>query len=473
MSKPLVIKDRALLKAKQHPPQQDTRPTQAVELVNAFESDTIDMLSRTAPKRERAIAWVVVFAVFLGVVLASVFSLDRVVTGQGRIVSAAGHLYVSPLTAGVVRDIKVKVGATVHKGQVLAEMDQTFTAADLAQLKEQQVSNAAKLERLQAEHDGSVYRPSVNNEYSALEHAVYQQRQAEYRATVAAYDAEIGNAQAIVARLSQDAEQYRKRMAIASDIQGMYAPLVNKGYVSRQQYAGASDTKEEMSRLADSARNQITAQEQTLQAARSQRAAYIEKWKSDISVALVNARKDHAATSEELGKAHKMQELTSLTSPADAVVLRIAKISRGSIAQTTDITARESSGALFTLAPLDAELQAAVHVAAKDIAFVRRGDKVNIKLDGYSFLRHGTMTGAVETISEGSFNTDDLGNPVSPYFEVIIKVTGHTLRHVPDDFRLVPGTTLSADVLVGERTILSYLIEGFLRTGSEAMREPD
>jgi hypothetical protein len=32
--------------------------------------------------------------------------------------------------------------------------------------------------------------------------------------------------------------------------------------------------------------------------------------------------------------------------------------------------------------------------------------------------------------------------------------------------------TLTADVLVGKRTIMSYIVEGGLRTGSEAMREP-
>jgi hypothetical protein len=32
--------------------------------------------------------------------------------------------------------------------------------------------------------------------------------------------------------------------------------------------------------------------------------------------------------------------------------------------------------------------------------------------------------------------------------------------------------TLSGDIIVGRRSIISYLIEGALRTGSEAMREP-
>ena len=43
---------------------------------------------------------------------------------------------------------------------------------------------------------------------------------------------------------------------------------------------------------------------------------------------------------------------------------------------------------------------------------------------------------------------------------------------VPKNFRLLPGDTLTGDVMVGERTIMSYLQEGILRTTSQAMREP-
>jgi hemolysin D len=44
---------------------------------------------------------------------------------------------------------------------------------------------------------------------------------------------------------------------------------------------------------------------------------------------------------------------------------------------------------------------------------------------------------------------------------------------VPRDFQLIPGLTVSGDILVGRRTIMAYLLEGVMRTGSEAMREPE
>ncbi|MBK8212024.1 MAG: hypothetical protein IPK78_20905 [Rhodospirillales bacterium] len=51
-------------------------------------------------------------------------------------------------------------------------------------------------------------------------------------------------------------------------------------------------------------------------------------------------------------------------------------------------------------------------------------------------------------------------------------LTDVKLRNIPASFRLIPGMTLTGDILVGKRSILSYIVEGGLRTGSEAMREP-
>ena len=86
------------------------------------------------------------------------------------------------------------------------------------------------------------------------------------------------------------------------------------------------------------------------------------------------------------------------------------------------------------------------------------------------FMQHGTAQGTIKTISKESFTLGDNQLVRSPYFKAIVK--NAKLGDVPADFRLIPGMTLTADVMVGKRTIMSYIIQGALRTGSEAMREP-
>jgi multidrug efflux pump subunit AcrA (membrane-fusion protein) len=122
--------------------------------------------------------------------------------------------------------------------------------------------------------------------------------------------------------------------------------------------------------------------------------------------------------------------------------------------------------------PLDAPVEADVNVQASDIGFIKKGDPVQLKLDAYRFVQHGIAKGVIKTLSEGTFTADDNNVPTAPYFKARVALTEVHLRNVPADFRLIPGMTLTGDIMVGRRTILSYLVEGVLRTGSEAMREP-
>jgi hemolysin D len=253
----------------------------------------------------------------------------------------------------------------------------------------------------------------------------------------------------------------------------VYEPLLDKGYVSKLQVMQSSDVRTEMSRLLADAQNQISQYRQTAAALKAQRESYIHKWFADTANQLVTDRNDLNLTRDNRDKAQKLQDLTSLNSPADAIVVKIGKLSPGSVAPgngSDSIT--PGTDPLFTLARLDAPVEAEIDVATSDIGFIAVRDPVQLKLDSYSFVLYGMAKGVVTSISEGSFSTDANNTPVSPYFKVRVKVTKLELHDVPPDFRLIPGMTLTGDIMVGKRTIMSYLTETLLRQGSEAMREP-
>jgi len=113
-----------------------------------------------------------------------------------------------------------------------------------------------------------------------------------------------------------------------------------------------------------------------------------------------------------------------------------------------------------------------VHIAARDVGFIRPGDAATIKLDAFNFVEHGTVAGKVVTISDGSFTLDDNGNPTEPYYKAQIEFTSVHLKDIPVGFRLIPGMTLTADIQVGARSVFKYLVRGLVRGVGEAMREP-
>src|ERR1700722_5101095 len=408
--------------------------------------------------------------VVLALGLMAVVKLDRVVTGMGRVVTAAGSLYVSPFDAGIVREVRVKAGDVVKTGQVLATLDPTFTHADLLQLQQKQGSDEAAVARMEAELAGRPYTFSPTDPYQSLQGRIWQKRQAQYRYDLADFDARIHSSEAQVAQFQSDAQEYTKRLKLANDVENVYQPLLDKGYVSKLQVMQATDERTEMGRLLADAQNQMSSLRQTLASLKAQRESYIQKWHSDAASELVTARNDLDVTRQNLQKAQKLSDLSSLNSPADAVVLKVGKVSSGSVAGSGAQTIGQDP--LFTFVPLDAPVEADVNVSARDIGFIKIGDPVQLKLDAYRFMQHGTAKGVIKTISEGSFTTDDNNTPVEPYFKVRVAVKEVHLRNVPPDFRLIPGMTLAGDIMVGRRTMLSYLVEGGIRTGSEAMREP-
>src|SRR5579862_1121356 len=423
----------AVLAPKREAPVARRKSTAVSTLVGAFESETAAVFVRTAPSRQHIILYVLVGIIALSILLSAVVKLDRVVTSVGRIVTTAGALYVSPFDTGIVKQINVKAGDIVKKGQVLATLDPTFTHADLVQLQQKLASDEAAVARLTAELAGKKYKFSSADPAQLLQGGIWQKRQAEYKSNLDNFDGQIRATQAQVAQYQADAKGYQQHLKTSQDVEKLYKPLLEKGYVSKLQVMQAADGSTEQSRLLGDAQNQIKSSTETLAALRAQRSAYIEKWHSDTGTELVTTRDGLDVTRQNLEKAQKLADLVSLNAPADAVVLNVGKVSSGSVAGGAEQGA-SNEDPLFTLVPLDAPQEADVNVDAHDIGFIKAGDLVQIKLDAYRFLQHGTAKGRIKSVSEGSFTVDDNNTPVPPYFKVRVAVTDTHLRDVPKDY---------------------------------------
>jgi hypothetical protein len=449
----------------------ERRRAEAVgKVVGAFESETAAVILKTSPHRQEILLYAVGLGLLICLALSAVVKLDRVVVGVGRTVPVGGSLYVSPLDSGIVREVKVKAGDIVHKGQVLATLDSTFTEADRAQLQQRFASDQAAVERLEAEANRRRYAPKIHDENTALQASLYAQHAAENASNLADFNARIRAIESQVAQYDSDVKQYSQRLQLSEKVEQTYGPLAEKGYVSNLQVLQAKDQRTEATRFLADAQNMASAARQSLQALKAQKESYVQKRLSDVSAELVTTRNDLEATRQSLNKATRLNELITLDAPADAVVLKVGKVSSGSVAANGAMSSQ--SEPLFTLVPLGAPVEVDLRLPAGEIGFVKKGDPVQIKLDAYRFTQHGTATGKITNISDGSFTVSDDNQVVDPYFRVRIAVTEAKLRNVPSDFKLIPGMTLQGDILVGSRTILSYVVEGALRTGSEAMREP-
>jgi HlyD family secretion protein len=130
-----------------------------------------------------------------------------------------------------------------------------------------------------------------------------------------------------------------------------------------------------------------------------------------------------------------------------------------------------------TLVPLNVPLEAEVSVNSRDIARVSTQESVRLKLDAYPFQKFGTATGTIRTISRDAFtpNAQDEapGTAALPFFKARIRLEDTQLRTSPDEaVHLLPGMTVTAEIKVGRRTVISYFLYPLIRGLDESLSEP-
>jgi HlyD family secretion protein len=438
-------------------------------LLRIFRSEVDEVRESREPGQLRLTLYVLAGLFIALLAISALMQLNRVVTSSaGQIVTTEPSIVLQALDAAIIKSLDVQEGERVRRGQLLATLDPTFAAADVSAAASQIASLEAQISRAEAELARRDFDPPLATgpeaAYTVLQRAYYVQRKAQFEAQLRAYDEQIAQNRATIRKLKDDLAHYDDRVKISQEIEGMRASLAASQVGSRLNLLTATDQRLEILRTQDFDRNSLVENEHQLASTIANRDAFVEQWSGQVSQELVTARNTLDNTRQQLAKASRHQDMVRLEAPDDAVILKLAKLSVGSVLKEAD--------PLITLAPLHSPDEAEVHIATREIGFVRPGDPATVKLDPFSFVEHGTASGYVRWISEGAFSQDDNGSAVDPYYKARISLTEVKLTGVPESFRLVPGMTLTADINVGSRSVFMYVLKGVIRSANEAMREP-
>lgn len=438
--------------------------------VRQFQSETDAIRELPEPFAVRMTILCLAGFLVAALLLSVLTKLDRVVSSQGGKIVPVGQVNVfQALDTSIIKSIDVREGDQVKDGQLLATLDPTFTTADVNQLRLQIYSLEAQVARDEAELSGKALsfpvRPELEaRNYAALQKTLYDQRVAQYNAQVTSFDSKISATKATIQKLKKDDERYQERDAVLQKIETMRSTLAERGTGSQLNLYLSQDSRLEILRFMDFTHNSLMESNNTLASIFADKNAFIQQWKAALSQDLVTTRGKLDDAHSLIEKASKRQDLVSLNATVPSVVLSIAKLSVGSVLKAGD--------PFLTLMPTNTPVEAEIKIASRDIGFARPGDRCVLNIDAFNAGEHGTADGAVLWISDGAFTTNDDGQVVEAFYKARCSVKNANFRGVPDNFRLIPGMTLTGDIKVGKRSVFTYVLGGMLRGLSESMREP-
>jgi hemolysin D len=438
-----------------------------------FESPSAAIIATPVPALSRATNLFVFLLVVSALAASGLIKIDKIVSATGKLVAEASNIVIQPFDQTIVESIDVRKGDIVRRGQVLARLNPTISAADLIAMKDQADMLSAKTARLEAETGGRSYVPDLSNSHAELESSIFNHKASEYKFSLQGCDQKIDQLRTQIAGDDAQAAYYRERLGIAANVEGMRRKLQDLQVGSKLNTLQATDARLNMAVLLVQAESDAAQANRKLAAQQAERETFIQHWNGQNSQELAETRRKLVQARQDFTKADMHNQLVVLTAPRDAVVLSVAKISVGSV-----VTSAEP---LIQLVPIDAPLSVEADISGIDSGYVRAGDEVTVKFDTLPFLQHGSARGVVRMISADSFGSDAAhpegssiltNRPQTLYYKGYISSDQLMLHDTPAGFRLMPGMPLTADVKVGTRSVLAYFISKILPIAYGSMHEP-
>lgn len=392
--------------------------------------------------------------------------IDLVVAASGRLVNPLPNVVVQPLETSIIKTIEVRSGQVVKAGDVLATLDSTFAQADEAQLRGRMESLSTQIQSMQQELSGNLAPDHVGTSPDdRLQANLANERRGNYRAQQLKLTESAGRIRAALSTNRQDQALLTTRLKALKDMEAIQEKMVAQKYGAQIQLLEAQQRTKEVERDLQLVRSREAELQRELATFDAEKAAFERSWRQKTLEDLLGLTREHDALEQQLQKADKRTQRITMTAPIDAVVLEVAKLSPGSIVKEAET--------FFTLVPLDTKLQAEVQVGSMDVGYIKVGQPVRVKLDAYPFQKHGMIEAKITSISQDAFQKNAGSQTATDiYYLTKLSLDTSTLKNMNGKSPLLPGMTLTGEIVVGDRTIFSYLAWPITRGLDEAIREP-
>jgi len=417
---------------------------------------------------------VLLFAVILWAIFGK---LDIVASAEGKLIPQSYVKIVQPFEQGLISEILVSEGQHVEAGQVLMRLDTTMSDADgkaitadyfIKQIARRRIdAELADIEFKRADSDPEALYKEALAQYRANRHA-YHTALEEERSIRDKAQSELAAAKQASTKLTETLPHYQKQAEA-------FADLAKDGYVSRfeaadkqREYTERSQDLKTQQHLIASAQATLTASSRKLEQISADYRQHLQAERADLSGKLDQTR-------AEVTKQQYRNGLLELKAPQDGIIKDVATHTIGTVISPGTI--------LMTLVPKDEILRAEVWVSNQDVGFIHQGQATKVKLASYQFQKYGMVQGEVAHLSADATDANQQGAGASapptaqspngqPYaYRALVDLKAQELIVDGIKHALSPGMQVTAEIHLGTRTILEYLLSPVMGAFQEAGRE--
>lgn len=425
-------------------------------------SQSIRLKETASPRIVRATMAVVSLAFLCFLAWAAFANIHEIARTPGEVVPSGFQQAVQHLEGGIVRDILVQEGDSVEKGQILLQLDGAGIETDLKRAQEQELTLRLQEERLRAflENRAPVFPPEA-----AARPEVLRDQESFFASMRAAQDKEravirqqIDQKKQSIGALQAEIDTARQNFRIVADLYAKRREMNRQGVMPEARVMETEQQHNHLQGQIRSLQSQIGAAQAAIREYQGRLSALDAGTAEDNNQRLDGILSAQAQNRELMSKLQARVQRLSVRAPVSGTVKGLAVNTIGNVVQPGQT--------LMEILPADAPLVVSLKIPPRYIGHIHTGQSVQVKCSSFDFSRYGALPGTLEFISAASFS----GEGGERYFQGRVRLAR---AHVGDDARnaVLPGMTVMADIITGEKTVLQYLLKPVRNAMSTAFTE--
>ncbi len=367
-------------------------------------------------------------AIFLGVLFlwASFFQIDQVVNAQGQVIANSKTQIIQSADGGILTEMRVQEGDEVKAGQVIAVLEKDRVLAAYTESFGKVTALRMTVARLRAEVAEKKFQISdeLKKNYPNLAETqmnLYRQRADGFRDQV---------------------RVLKENIHLAESELKMNLPLEKNGDISKVDILRLQRAVNEAKTAFVGARN---------------------KYLQDASAELNKAEEDLNAQEQSLRDREELLNHTDIVSPVVGIVKNIKVTTLGGVVRQGE--------EILQILPTEDDLIVEAKVKPSDMAAMRTGLSVRVRLDAYDYSVFGAMKGVVTYISPDSLLEETKGGPINFYRVKVNILESEYKGKTFGDIEVRPGMTATIDIKTSSRSVLSFIMKPVTKTLTQSLGE--
>ena len=388
--------------------------------------------------------------------------VDKVVRTQGRIVPSVKPQMIQHLEGGIVSKVFVREGDVVAKGASLVAVSDLMASSSRGEKRARINGLMARSARLEAEAEGASRvvwptgvtssAPEVRNENDA-----FMARQDKLRQSTRVLQEQAAQKR----QEANEMEARRKGLAAEAEVAKQQLNLVNnmmaRNAASQFELLEAKARVERLStqsREAETAIPRIASAAQELQARMAEAQA---QFRSEARSALTETKVELQRLQEDMRTEDDRVTRTVVTAPVAGTVNKLLANTVGGVIRPGET--------LLELTPADGAVVIEARATPAERGTLQVGQRAVVRVAAFDYTVFGTLPAKVTEISADSL-ADERGER---YFRIGLLVDPASQQKFGQP--LTPGSSVTADLVTGQRTVAQYLLSPLRGLGSTAFRD--